>query len=257
LDWNEIYKILSHETRRKIITLLGEEKVATFTELSKIEPKPGKLYYHLNLLKDLVTQDERGTYRLTAEGYQVYKLLKGGVPPFVGEEAKKVPMGENSLLFFPKIFLFLSMDSVLILSIIAFLVYTYISLRTLIAIVPFYIIASPYSYIITTTSFVLSVGVIVIYLKLAKAFSPEKLIRLIFALLISYIPMLSPLGIVVFNLYTNKLLFYTTVFLSQIIGLVIFTSGTLTVTNQNVSRSVILPLTIHYINSVINYLLLI
>ena len=257
MDWNEIYKILSHETRRKIITLLGESKVATFTELSKIEPKPGKLYYHLNLLKDLITQDERGTYRLTAEGYQVYKLLKSGIPPFTDEGVKNISTGEDSRLFLPRFFLFLSTDSSLILSSIIILVYIYLSIKTFIAIVPFYIIVSPFSYIITASSFILSIAVIVIYLKLVNAFSPDRLIRLTFALLLSYIPMLLPFALVVFNLYTNKILFYLVTFFSQITGLVIFTSGTLTVTNQSLSRSVILPLTIHYINSLINYLLLV
>jgi len=205
-------------------------------------------------LKGLVRQDEHGAYRLTSEGLRVYSLLKNGLPPEVSKEVSPLP--ENSPLFLPRLFYVLSVDSSLIVSFLLLALYVYVAVSTGLAILPFYVFSSIYHYHITILSFFISVGIITLYLKFLKLFDLERFIRLIFALAVSYLPMLLPIILVVYQMHTIKLLFYIVTFISQLMGLIIFTSGVLTITNQSVSKSIILPLAVHYINSVINYLTL-
>ncbi len=71
----DLFRLLTHPTRRKIIRLLGEKGYATFTTLSKIEPRVGLLYYHLNAMKPLIQQDKKKRYVLTELGQKIYKSL--------------------------------------------------------------------------------------------------------------------------------------------------------------------------------------
>jgi len=73
-----VFKALSHPIRRKIVYTIGKNGYASFTDLSKIEPRVGLLYYHLNIMKDLLYQDEKKRYRLSEIGKKAYELLISG-----------------------------------------------------------------------------------------------------------------------------------------------------------------------------------
>ena len=82
------YSILSHPMRREIIRILGEKELVGFTELREmLNTSIGTLYYHFDVLGDLIAQDKRRKYRLTNKGVAVYKTLTGEK----GEELKAEP----------------------------------------------------------------------------------------------------------------------------------------------------------------------
>lgn len=71
-----IFKTLSHQTRRDILRIIGEQKQATFTEIKnkvKVEDS-ASLSYHLNTLQPLITQ-KVGKYSLSELGEDVYDLI--------------------------------------------------------------------------------------------------------------------------------------------------------------------------------------
>ena len=71
-----IFKTLSHQTRRDILRVVGEEKQASFTQIKnslKIEDS-ASLSYHLNTLQPLVTQKD-GKYSLSMLGQDAYTLI--------------------------------------------------------------------------------------------------------------------------------------------------------------------------------------
>jgi len=75
-DVSRIYSAVSHPFRKRIIEVIGEKGWSTFTELKKeLHTTVGTLYYHIDMLKGLITQDERKRYVLTERGKLAYKLL--------------------------------------------------------------------------------------------------------------------------------------------------------------------------------------
>lgn len=77
-DLDYIFQALAHETRRKIISLLGERGGLTFTELMKevgIE-ETGTFGFHIKRLEDLISKDGNGIYRLNELGRLAYEILK-------------------------------------------------------------------------------------------------------------------------------------------------------------------------------------
>lgn len=71
----DVFRVLSHPLRRKILRFIAEKGSASYKDLTKIVPKPGALYHHLRLLGDLIYQDDRKLYRLTKKGERVYEFL--------------------------------------------------------------------------------------------------------------------------------------------------------------------------------------
>ena len=75
-DISKIYSAVSHPFRKRIIEIIGEKGWSTFTELKKeLQTTVGTLYYHIDMLKGLITQDERKRYILTERGKLAYRLL--------------------------------------------------------------------------------------------------------------------------------------------------------------------------------------
>jgi hypothetical protein len=71
-----VFKTLSHQTRRDILRVIGEQKQVTFTEIKnnlKIEDS-ATLSYHINTLAPLVIQ-ESGKYSLSELGQNAYTLI--------------------------------------------------------------------------------------------------------------------------------------------------------------------------------------
>ena len=71
-----IFKTLSHQTRRDILRVIGEQKQASFTQIKnnlKIEDS-ASLSYHLNALQPLIAQ-KGGKYILSELGQDAYSLI--------------------------------------------------------------------------------------------------------------------------------------------------------------------------------------
>ena len=71
-----IFKTLSHQTRRDILRVIGEQKHASFTQIKnslKIEDS-ASLSYHLNTLQPLITQKD-GKYTLSELGQATNALI--------------------------------------------------------------------------------------------------------------------------------------------------------------------------------------
>lgn len=93
-----VFKALSHPIRRKIVHIIGKNGYASFTDLSKIEPRVGLLYYHLNIMKDLLYQDKKKRYKLSELGKKAYELLISGEDIDDYESSPLKPQTRPSLL---------------------------------------------------------------------------------------------------------------------------------------------------------------
>ncbi|MCS6784735.1 MAG: helix-turn-helix domain-containing protein [Candidatus Caldarchaeum sp.] len=72
----ELLWLVRHKVRRAIILAVGEEGRIGATALKqKLGISTGSLYYNLRQMSQLITQDERKTYRLTDDGLRIYKTL--------------------------------------------------------------------------------------------------------------------------------------------------------------------------------------
>jgi len=79
MSQDDMYYRLQHPIRKRIMEILGEEGKVRFTYLKEaVNVGVGKLYYHLDILGNLVSQDEYKRYMLTSEGERALKLLKFG-----------------------------------------------------------------------------------------------------------------------------------------------------------------------------------
>jgi len=72
-----VYKALGHPHRKRIIEIIGEKGRSGFKELHEnLNISVGALYYHIDMLNHLITQDDQRKYILTERGKLAYKLLK-------------------------------------------------------------------------------------------------------------------------------------------------------------------------------------
>ncbi|MGQ9781843.1 MAG: ArsR/SmtB family transcription factor [Nitrososphaeria archaeon] len=70
------YRALGHPARKRIVELLGVRGRMQFSEIkAETSLSVGALYYHLDVLGDLVTQDDKRRYLLSEEGRNVYRSL--------------------------------------------------------------------------------------------------------------------------------------------------------------------------------------
>lgn len=84
---SRFYTILGHPLRRRLIRVIGEAGHSRFTDLkSRLNVSVGTLYYNLDLLEGLVTQNGSKRYVLTPRGEIAYRLL-------VESEEKLVSLG--------------------------------------------------------------------------------------------------------------------------------------------------------------------
>ena len=73
----EIWKALSNEIRRELLSFIGEKRVVSFTEIQeRFQMKVGTLYHHLDTLGGLITQDATKRYLLTEKGNRAYALIE-------------------------------------------------------------------------------------------------------------------------------------------------------------------------------------
>ena len=71
-----IFKTLSHQTRRDIVRVIGEQKQASFTQIKKgvKTEDSASLSYHINTLQPLIAQKD-GKYFLPELGQDAYALI--------------------------------------------------------------------------------------------------------------------------------------------------------------------------------------
>jgi len=91
------YGVFDHPVRAGIINLLYTRGPVSFTELKKeLSVSVGSLYYHISVLGELITQDEKKRYMLTDLGVATAKHLKTNPLREGGEtEAMKLPLIER------------------------------------------------------------------------------------------------------------------------------------------------------------------
>jgi hypothetical protein len=76
-------RVLGHPVRKRLMELLGEKQSLSFSELRAETGLPvGTLYYHLDVLGDMIAQDHGRKYILTKDGLRFYSemALKEGLP---------------------------------------------------------------------------------------------------------------------------------------------------------------------------------
>ncbi len=77
----KFYEALDHEIRRKILRIIGENGVGTFTDFKNaLGIGTGTLYHHLNILAPLVYQKDDKKYYLTKLGDMTLQFMQDNVP---------------------------------------------------------------------------------------------------------------------------------------------------------------------------------
>ncbi|MEM2052452.1 MAG: hypothetical protein QW614_05835 [Candidatus Caldarchaeum sp.] len=99
----ELLWLVRHKVRRAILLAVGEEGRIGATALKqKLGISTGSLYYNLRQMSQLITQDERKSYRLTEDGMRIFKALtaqSGSGQNVVTPSSKAAEL--FSALFFP------------------------------------------------------------------------------------------------------------------------------------------------------------
>jgi len=73
---NDLFEILAHDIRRRIIKLVYERIEVSYTEiLNTLGVSDGLLNFHLRKMSGVLEKTDRGTYILTSRGKQLYKLI--------------------------------------------------------------------------------------------------------------------------------------------------------------------------------------
>jgi hypothetical protein len=100
-----VAKLTSKPKRMAVVRLIGERGEVSFKELkARLGMGVGTLYYHLDALRDLVTQNETKQYVLTDAGKTAYESIKGIEANSTKFAPRKLPSGFFEIL--RQIFLF-------------------------------------------------------------------------------------------------------------------------------------------------------
>lgn len=100
---SSFYYALSHEIRRKIIKIIGENEFTSFTYLkNELGVSTGTIYHHLEALSDLIEQKQDKKYYLKKLGAYAYNSLKDNI------ETIKAPHKEFKSIFLNKLMLLTS-----------------------------------------------------------------------------------------------------------------------------------------------------
>ncbi|MFX1455989.1 MAG: hypothetical protein ACFFDB_11510 [Promethearchaeota archaeon] len=100
---SSFYYALSHEIRRKIIKIIGDNEFTSFTHLKReLNVSTGTIYHHLETLSDLIEQKQDKKYYLKELGTYAYQSLKDNL------ETIKAPHREFKSEFLNKLMVFTS-----------------------------------------------------------------------------------------------------------------------------------------------------
>ncbi len=95
----EFFKVLSHEIRVKIISLLHENIEMSYTEiLHTLNLEEGNLNFHLRKMKGFIELTEKKNYRLSEYGKITYSMLQG-VDARLWEDAKEIIKTDSNKTF--------------------------------------------------------------------------------------------------------------------------------------------------------------
>ncbi|VVB91038.1 RDD family protein [uncultured archaeon] len=100
----EFFKVLSHEIRAKIITLLQENIEMSYTEiLHTLNLEEGNLNFHLRKMKGFVELTEKKNYRLSEYGKITYSMFQG-VDARLWKDAREIIKADDNKEFSVQIF---------------------------------------------------------------------------------------------------------------------------------------------------------
>ena len=100
-----VARLTSKPKRMAVVRLIGERGEVSFKELkARLDMGVGTLYYHLDAVRDLVTQNETKQYVLTDAGKTAYESIKGIEANPTKFAPRKLPSGVFEIL--RQIFLF-------------------------------------------------------------------------------------------------------------------------------------------------------
>ena len=107
---SSFYYALSHDIRRKIIKIIGDTQITSFTNLKKkLKVSTGTIYHHLDALSQLIEQKGDKKYYLTDLGNHAYKSLKENVAiiesPDISKREFKSPLLKVLMILTPKKFI--------------------------------------------------------------------------------------------------------------------------------------------------------
>jgi DNA-binding transcriptional ArsR family regulator len=86
----EFFKVLSHEIRAKIISLLHENIEMSYTEILRtLNIEEGNLNFHLRKMKGFIELTEKKNYRLSEYGKITYSMFQG-VDARLWKDAKEI-----------------------------------------------------------------------------------------------------------------------------------------------------------------------
>ncbi|MCZ7401638.1 MAG: RDD family protein [Candidatus Methanoperedens sp.] len=95
----EFFKVISHEIRVKIISLLHDNIEMSYTEiLHTLNLEEGNLNFHLRKMKDFIELTEKKNYRLSDHGKIAYSMLQG-VDAKLWKDAKKIIKNGGTRIF--------------------------------------------------------------------------------------------------------------------------------------------------------------
>jgi uncharacterized RDD family membrane protein YckC len=101
----EFFKVLSHEIRAKIISILHENIEMSYTEiLHTLNIEEGNLNFHLRKMKGFVELTDKKNYRLLEYGKITYSMFQG-VDARLWKDAKEVIKTDENKAFSAQIFL--------------------------------------------------------------------------------------------------------------------------------------------------------
>ena len=104
------YYALSHEIRRKIIKIIGDNEFTSFTHLKReLGVSTGTIYHHLDSLSELIEQKKNKKYYLTDLGIHAHNSLKENIetietPSLVNREFNS-PLLKGLMALTPKSYL--------------------------------------------------------------------------------------------------------------------------------------------------------
>ena len=93
----KVYSAIGHPARKKIVEILGEKQRLGFKDLKDaLKVSVGTVYFHLEILGDLIAQDNDRKYFLTEKGRRALKLIGSGEKHMEASESmlkKREPSG--------------------------------------------------------------------------------------------------------------------------------------------------------------------
>nr|WP_147662891.1 winged helix-turn-helix domain-containing protein [Candidatus Prometheoarchaeum syntrophicum]QEE15997.1 hypothetical protein DSAG12_01825 [Candidatus Prometheoarchaeum syntrophicum] len=99
---DQFYVALGHEIRRKILKIIGDNGISSFSHFKKqIQSSTGTIYHHLEVMKELIIQDKKKKYHLTNLGEHAYQILSNNIESIeiVAKQDEKTEFNKENRLY--------------------------------------------------------------------------------------------------------------------------------------------------------------